>query len=204
MQNTTDYSKYSLEELLDAKAHIHPELNAESYKALLNELERRKSAEKKKPRFKAERRVRLLGWLQLTASGIILLIILMSAIQGQSNIYLFLLGAIAFGLNFFAGYLSIKKKVLGYWLSVVNQSLQTLSFAIGSYVYNYSGIGGIYAYFSHTDGKLGTGINASIQPGFSIFWGIRVQNEYFAVDILAIFFIGVLLSAIGFVKRENS
>ena len=169
-----------------------------------NELERRKGAEKKTPKFKAERRVRLLGWLQLTASGIILFIILMSAIQGQSNIYLFLFGAPAFGLNFFAGYLSIKKKILGYWLSIVNQSIQILSFAVGSYVYNYSGIGGIYAYFSITGGKVQIGLSASIEPGFSILWGINVQNEYFAVDILAIFFIGVLLSAVGFVKREKS
>jgi hypothetical protein len=104
-----------------------------------------------KPQSKTEGRVRLLGWLQLAASGIIFFLLLKSAIQGQLNILTILLCAFAISLNFFAGYLSIKRKALGYWLSIVNQSLQILSFAVGSILYRYSGIGGVYLTFLKDD-----------------------------------------------------
>jgi hypothetical protein len=104
-----------------------------------------------KPQSKTEGRVRLLGWLQLAASGIIFFLLLKSAIQGQLNILTILLCAFAISLNFFAGYLSIKRKALGYWLSIVNQSLQILSFAVGSTLYRYSGIGGVYLTFLKDD-----------------------------------------------------
>ena len=118
-----------------------------------------------------------------------------SAIQGQLNILTILLCAFAIGLNFFAGYFSIKRKTIGYWLSIINQSLQTLSFATGSYLYNYSGIGGVYFYLSE-NGESTAGFTASFSPGFAIGWGLHVQTSYSAIDILAIFFILVLLSAL--------
>ena len=160
-----------------------------------------------KPQFqlKAEGRVRLLGWLQLAASGVIFYLLLIAAIQGQLNILAVILCAFAIGLNFFAGYLSIKRKTLGYWLSIVNQSLQTVSFAFGSSLYRYSGIGGVYLTL-FKDGEAGAkyAFNVSIEPGFAIFWEANLQEEYFAIDILAVFFIGVLLSALDYVKRENT
>jgi len=107
-----------------------------------------------RPELKAEGRVRLLGWLQLAVSGVLFFLFLMSDIQGQLNILTILLFAFAIGLNFFAGYFSIKRKVLGYWLSIINQSLQTLSFTMGSYLYNYSGIGGVYFYLSETNREI--------------------------------------------------
>ncbi len=157
-----------------------------------------------KPQSKTEGRVRLLGWLQLAASGIIFFLLLKSAIQGQLNILTILLCAFAISLNFFAGYLSIKRKALGYWLSIVNQSLQTLSFAVGSTLYRYSGIGGVYITFLKDDEGVEFGFNASIEPGFDIIWGASTQETYLGIDILAVFFIGVLLSALDFVKREKS
>jgi predicted RNA-binding Zn-ribbon protein involved in translation (DUF1610 family) len=158
-----------------------------------------------KPQFqlKTEGRVRLLGGLQLAASGVIFFLLLIAAIQGQLNILTIILGAFAIGLNFFAGYLSIKMKALGYWLSIVNQSLQTVSFATGSIFYRYSGIGGVYV-FLKTGETAEFGFNASYEPGFNIIWGVNVQETYLAIDILAVFFIGVLLSALDFVKRETS
>lgn len=157
-----------------------------------------------KLRSKTENRVRLLGWLQLAASGIIFFLLLSSTIQDQFNIIIILLGVFAIGLNFFAGYLSIKRKALGYWLSIVNQSLQTLSFAVGSSLYQYSGIGGVYLTFLKDGEGVETGISALFKPGFDIYWGINIQETWFAIDIMAVFFIGVLISAFDFVKRESS
>jgi hypothetical protein len=157
-----------------------------------------------KPQSKTEGRVRILGWLQLAASGIIFFILLSSAIQGQLNILIILLGAFAISLNFSAGYLSIKRKALGYWLSIVNQSLQILSFAVGSSLYQYSGIGGVYLTFLKDDEGVETGISALFKPGFDICWGVAIQETWFAIDILAVFFIGVLLSALDFAKRGSS
>jgi hypothetical protein len=168
------------------------------------EIDKHLAEKQPKPELKTEGRVRLLGWLQLAVSGVIFILFLRPAIQGQLNVLAIILFAFAIGLNFFAGYFSIKRKVLGYWLSIINQSLQTLSFAIGSYLYNYSGIGGVYFYHSMSGEASESGFTASINPGFAIGWGVHVQTSYLAIDILAIFFIGVLLSALEFVKRENS
>ncbi len=163
----------------------------------------KKSLQKMSSEPKIEGRVRLLGWLQLIASGILFIQLFSLAIQGQLNIYTFLFSVFAIGLNFFAGYLSIKKKVLGYWLSIVIQSLQTISFTVTSYIYRYSGIGGVYVLLLTANGEMRLGLNASIKPGFNIVWGVNLQRDYFALDILAVFFIGVLLSALDFVKRES-
>ena len=168
------------------------------------EIDKHLAEKQPKPELKTEGRVRLLGWLQLAVSGVIFFLFLRSAIQGQLNILAIVLFSFAIGLNFFAGYFSIKRKVLGYWLSIINQSLQTLSFAMGSYLYNYSGIGGVYFHLSETNGEIKWGIEASYNPGFGIGWGLHFQTSYFAIDILAIFFIGVLLSASEFIKRENN
>ena len=153
---------------------------------------------------KTEGRVRLLGWLQLAASGVIFFLFLIASIQGQLNMLLIRLCAFAMSLNFLAGYLSIKRKALGYWLSILNQSLQTLSFAFGSYFYRYSEIGGVYLFFIKDREGVEFGFNASIEPGFDIIWGASTQETYLGIDILAVFFIGVLLSALDFVKREKS
>lgn len=212
MEQEIDYSRYTIAQLLDVKRNIKPELAPTNYKNLLTALESRKDeidaffkqevAEKKKTRVKL---IVILGWSQLLAAAILLVLLvikLINAPDGQSvTLSGFIIWMIPFGLNGFAGYLSVKEKLVGYWLSIINQAMQLILFNIGGWLYSYSGVGGIYAYLSH---DYSLGINATTNPGFRIKIAGAPEPNYVAIDLLALLFIVVIALAIKEKRTNNS
>lgn len=212
MEQEIDYSRYTIAQLLDIKRNIKPELAPTNYKNLLIALESRKDeidayfkqevAEKKKTRVKL---IVILGWSQLLSAAILLVLLVVRFINvpdGQSvTLYGFIIWMIPFGLNGFAGYLSVKGKLVGYWLSIINQAMQLILLNIGGWVYSYSGVGGIYAYLSH---DYSLGINAMTNPGFRIKIAGSLEPNYVAIDLLALLFIVVIAVAIKDKRTSNS
>ncbi len=209
-----DYAKYSVAELLDIRRRIDPAVAPANFARLTAEMERRKDeidayTKKREQTHEAEtaKRVVLLGWFQLAAFAFLVIYFLINLVTAPGEILTVLAVSawvIAIALNGFAGFLSIQKKVLGYYLSLVNQLLQVISVAGGTFFYNYSGIGGIYIYYREGGvGFEGVGFEALFNPGFRIVWGLAVDASLVAIDLLAIFFIVVLLSAIEFARRKH-
>ncbi|MRX28421.1 hypothetical protein [Kangiella sp. HZ709] len=199
--SSIDYSKYSVYELLDAKNNIDPEAYPENYNVLLKELDSRKGeiqqlqAETQATEFKiAEKRVKLIGYLQIIASIVLVGYIFTGYLSGAVSI---IIAFFFITLNACAGYFAIKEKVSMYWLTVVNQTLQLVSFAIGKMYMGYSGIGGVYLTLSW--GKdFYFGINANINPGF--YFQKFTENlpiTEISIDILAIIYIVAVLTVYG-------
>ncbi len=204
-----DYAKYSVAELLDIRRRIDPAVAPANFARLTAEMERRKDEidtytkqREQTHEAKTAKRVVLLGWFQLAAFAFLVINFLINLVAAPGEILTVLAVSawvIAIALNGFAGFLSIQKKVLGYYLSLVNQLLQVISVAGGTFFYNYSGIGGIYIYYRDGTG----GFEALFNPGFRVVWGLAVDASLVAIDLLAIFFIVVLLSAIEFARRKH-
>ena len=198
-----DYSKYTAEQLLDAKQSIDPNVAPENYENLCVELELRKGEikqhlEKKKEAFvfTTEKRVQLLGYFQV-AAAVILVFLLFFNLFTNPSVLAIVTVIIAILLNGGAGYLSIKQKMSGYYLSLINQGLQTLSISTGTFYYSYNGIGGVFLTIQE-----GVYFSALVKPGYTISWGESVGLPGISIDLLAVFFILVLLSAIEFTKQS--
>tara|TARA_B100001063_G_scaffold244511_1_gene277447 strand:- start:808 stop:1377 length:570 start_codon:yes stop_codon:yes gene_type:complete len=151
--STIDYSKYSINELFEVKDKISPE--SSNYDSFLTELEIRKDeiaivmANSQTEAFSlAENRVKIIGYFQLTAAVFIILYYLSSIADGSVSILSTVITLPLIVLNILAGYTALKENHKYYWLSILNQSLQIPSIAIGSISTTYSGLGGAYVYLS--------------------------------------------------------
>ena len=198
-----DYSKYTVEQLLDAKRSIDPKVAPENYEKLCVELELRKDeikehVEKKKETLvcKTNKRVKLLGYVQVATAIILAFFLLYNLFTYPSALAIITL-QIAISFNGIAGYLLIKQKVSGYYLSLVNLGLQTLSINTGTFYFSYNGIGVVFLTI-----RKGVFLGALFKPGYSIAWGENVGPPGISIDLLAVFFILVLLSAIRLTNQN--
>lgn len=199
-----DYSKCSVEELLDVKNHISAD--SPNYPALMAELEARKeeidefAIQKEQQEFSiAENRVKIIGYFQLAAAVVILIMFMLVVIDGSVTIFSSSIAVVAIALNAVAGYTAVKEMHDKYWISVLNQLIQVFSLAVGSVKVAYSGLGGIYFYLDWTN-EVQLGFSAYFSPGFSFLkYAGNSPTQYISVDILALFFL-VALSTVSQVK----
>ena len=85
----------------------------------------------------------------------------------------------------------------GYYLSLVNLGLQTLSINTGTFYFSYNGLGGVFLTI-----RKGVFLGALFKPGYAIAWGENVGPPGISIDLLAVFFILVLLSAIRLTNQN--
>lgn len=197
-----DYSKYSLDELLEVKSNIATD--SPNYPALISELENRKPeleaarlAATEESFMLAEHRVKIIGYFQIAAATTILCLYVYQVIGSGFDLLNSLLIFVFVSLNLVAGYTALKEEKKYYWLSIVNQALQIVSFSIGSIVANYSGLGGIYLTLEWSQ-LFEFGVSAHFSPGFSYqeYTG-STPEQWLAIDALAVVFIGALITVMG-------
>ncbi len=117
---------------------------------------------------KAEKRVWVIGCLQLIAAVVITLLVIVGLFSEPRIDLLSVIIAIPLiALNAFADYTAIKERVEWYWVSVLNQALQIPSVALGSIVANYSGLGGVWVAISWGEEGARFGVSANFSPGFA-------------------------------------
>lgn len=199
-----DYSKCSVDELLDVKNHIS--VDSPNYPALMAELDARKeeinefTIQKEQQEFSiAENRVKIIGYFQLAAAAVILIMFMLLVIDGSVTILSASIAVVAIALNAVAGYTAVKEIHDKYWISFLNQLVQVPSLAIGSVKAAYSGLGGIYLYIDWTN-EVQFGFSAYLSPGFSFLkYTGNSPTQYIGVDILALIFL-VALSTVSRVK----
>ena len=144
IMSTVDYSKYSVEELLDVQSRISSD--SPNYPALIAELDARKkeidefAVKKEQHEFSImENRVKIIGYFQLAAAAVILIMFMLLVIDGSASILSSSIAIIAIALNAIAGYTAVKEMHDKYWISVLNQLLQVP----GPQIERLSGIGKI-------------------------------------------------------------
>ncbi|MDP5144231.1 hypothetical protein ORJ00_15900 [Rheinheimera baltica] len=197
--STVDYSKYSIEELLDVRSRIAPD--SPNFQALVAELDARKekidelAQQQEQDSFSiAENRVKIIGYFQLAAAVAILIIFMLSVFDGSASLLSTSISIVAIVLNAVAGYTAVREMHDKYWISVLNQLLQVPSFAIGSIKAAYSGLGGLYLYINWTSDTQ-FGFSASFSPGFSFLkYKVSSPEQFLGIDILALIFLGALLT----------
>lgn len=197
-----DYSTYSIEELLEVKQNIDP--TSENYPALVAQIEKREGeisvSEKNKPESHlnlAINRVKAIGYLQLAAAAIIPTMIFMSGDVSTGTAVITILLTL---LNLIAGYTAVNALTRFYWISILNQSLQVVSFGIGNTVLNYSGLGGINLKVTLAEVS-SFGFAIQFNPGFSyVKYTGQIAEQFITIDVLGVIFIGALVST-GFWKK---
>lgn len=194
-----NYSAYSLEELLEVKAHIDPD--SPNFAALMDELgvredeiEARRNTIENEEFLIAEKRVKIVGYFQLAAAVAISVYWIVSLFNDTATWLSSVVAVSMFILNLVAGYTALKEMNEKYWISMLNQALQIPNVAIGSVQAAYSGLGGAYVYVSWIDSPE-FGLSASFSPGVSFVQYTGSLNEQFvAIDFIAIIFIIALIT----------
>lgn len=197
--STVDYSKYSVEELLDVQSRISSD--SPNYPALIAELDARKKeidefvVNKELQEFSfTKNRVKIIGYFQLVAAAAILIMFMVLVINGSVNVLSTSIAIIAIALNTIAGYTVVNEMHDKYWISFLNQLLQVPSFAIGSVKAAYSGLGGIYLYVDWSS-EVQFGFSASFAPGFSFLkYTVSSPTQYLGMDLIALIFLAALLT----------
>ena len=210
MANGLDYSKYTIEQLLEVKSHIKPDASPENYKNLLSELEKRKSqieeyskSEDREFTSANKKITKIIGYLQLTAPFFIVAVLILTFISSTTTpLWYIAISLCAIVLNACAGYTLLKGKTKYYWLSIFNQTLQIPKITIGSLLLKYSGIGGIFFGIEWRNSKFWDTVNLSFSPTLSP--GFTFQNPFASsqsgsieFDIIAIIFIFALIMVTG-------
>ena len=195
-----DYSQYSIDELLDVKNNIDPK--SDNYEPLLNELSSREEEEitthqdkvEEKALNLAENRVKIIGYFQIIAAFAITLVYFASVFDGTASLLSTMVTIFFVALNIVAGISAIKEKYKFYWVSIFNQALQVPNIAIGAISAKYSGLGGAYVYISLAP-EVSLGVDASLSPGFTLYqYTAPLQSQFISIDVLAIIFIGALIT----------
>ncbi|MDK1310109.1 hypothetical protein [Pseudoalteromonas ardens] len=144
-----DYSQYTQAELHEALQQITPD--SERYSALLAEIDTRRGEaelheqqQAKKSPHTTERRVKVIGYIQLLAA----FVMTVGLIFGPLSSWLSLISVPFILLSAAAGYTAVKEQAKWYWLSILNQGLQIVSFSFGVLNYKYTGLGGIQIGFT--------------------------------------------------------
>ncbi|MBC8469163.1 MAG: hypothetical protein H8D56_06800 [Planctomycetes bacterium] len=198
MINNIDYSEYSLDELLDVKRHIDPEEAPENYQNLMTELKKRekeiisrKSLISEKRKNKTEKRkkrliffIKLLSWMQMVGGFILFGLILWLVLKNLSDLKnLVLLPALLIPIySIIAGYILLRAKRIGIYLSVVNQFLQLFHIQMNGFIYQYILPFGIYLYM----GDMKLGIDVNVSASFKIHYGAKIGTTYFALNVFSI------------------
>ncbi|CAM4188766.1 hypothetical protein [Pseudoalteromonas byunsanensis] len=191
-----DYSKYSINELLDCLNNIDKDAHPENYEKLILELEKRKpeleafqKQEQEEFTFSTENRVKLLSWLQI-ATCVGFTIAFVNVLFGSRELIdLIVYGFIAV-FNGLAGYKLLKRSRYGYELSYLNQILQILTINTGTLFFTYTGLG---SFLIGIEGELFFRANI-LSTDFRFYTGENLGQFGFGVDLVAIFFLSVLHS----------
>ena len=191
-----DYSKYSVNELMDCLNNIDKDAHPENYKKLVLEVENRKpeiEVAKKQDQeeftFSTENRVKLLSWLQI-ATCVGFTIAFADVLIGSMELLdLIVYGVIAV-FNGVAGYKLLKRSRYGYELSYLNQILQILTINTGTLFFTYTGLG---SFLIGIEGELFFRANI-LSTDFRFYTGENLGQLGFGVDLVAIFFLSVLHS----------
>jgi hypothetical protein len=191
-----DYSKYSVNELLDCLNNIDKDAHPENYKKLVLEVENRKpeieAAQKQDQEeftFSTENRVKLLSWLQI-ATCVGFAIAFANVLFGSMELLdLIVYGVIAV-FNGVAGYKLLNRSRYGYELSYLNQTLQILTINTGTLFFTYTGLG---SFLIGIEGELFFRANI-LSTDFRFYTGENLGQFGFGVDLVAIFFLSVLHS----------
>jgi len=196
-----DYQRYSLKELRQARQGIDKDKYPENFQKLMEELGNRENEIEEDTR-KAEEstfnKLKALGYLQLAAAIVLTLIIAFELVENFDVVKL-LIGICVVCLNALAGIFSVQERMIGYHLSLLNQGLQSIVIISSNFAYNYSGIGGIYITL-----REGVNVSATFNPGFNI-WFADIDPPYgFGIDLLAVFFILILLTGIEINEQDHA
>ncbi|WP_046006309.1 hypothetical protein [Pseudoalteromonas rubra] len=190
-----DYAQYTLAELEEAKLQTTPD--SQNYPALMAELSARQ--EKTSPCEQlqensvfnsAEMRVKFIGYMQLLAA----LVMTVGLFVGPFVSWWSLISLPFIVLSAAAGYTAISEQVRWYWLSILNQGLQLVSFSFGVLNYKYTGLGAIQIGFTWlTESKLSFGILFSSTVRVTGHADALSENAVH-IDVLALVFIVALLT----------
>ncbi|PML75659.1 hypothetical protein [Enterovibrio norvegicus] len=192
-----NYTKYDSESLLEALSGIDSKLYPENYAALRAEIASRRDEIDEYYRQEAERTKNRwnktqsgLGVMQiLTAISVFVMLVL--SLSNTPGIVIFVT-TLVIALNATAGLTLLKRKSQFYVLSYLNQGLQVFSFGIGTFYYNYYGLGGVFLMVDWVNESFNW-ISASFNLGGSVF---EFSNQYslgfIQIDILAIFIIWLI------------
>ena len=206
-----DYSQYTYMQLLDAQNNINAEMYPERAKQIENLLPSKKIEHEQNEKLRLEKEekekienaymtIKVLGFLQLSASALILIVFAYFAYHGLSFSLLSICLAVLFSaLNFIAGYTTLKQQKKYYWISIFNQSLQVLSISAGKVYLNYSGIGGVYATIQYSSlSGFGIGYKLDFAPGFRFaYLNESLASNVILVDVIAIAVIAAYVTVLG-------
>ena len=191
-----DYSKYSVNELMDCLNNIDKDAHPENYKKLVLEVENRKpeievaqKQDQEEFTFSTENRVKLLSWLQI-ATCVGFTIAFADVLIGSMELLdLIVYGVIAV-FNGVAGYKLLKRSRYGYELSYLNQILQILTINTGTLFFTYTGLG---SFLIGIEGELFFRANI-LSTDFRFYTGENLGQLGFGGDLVALFFLSVLHS----------
>lgn len=201
-----NYRNYTIEELLDAKASIDREAYPENYAALKKELESRENeiAIYQKEQIKREYKntkllVKIAGSFQILTAVVFILFFFISSYTSIE----YIVQGIFILLNAIAGYTALKTIRSYYWLSILNQSMQVLSFTIGSIVINYSGLVAFSAILTWQEGFTLL-LAFSFDPGYK-FWILDQPSTSgnFSIDIIAVIILAIFFVASRDIEAIN-
>ncbi|WP_125781194.1 hypothetical protein [Pseudoalteromonas rubra] len=190
-----DYAQYTLAELEEAKLQTTPD--SQNYPALMAELsarqEKTSSCEQQQEEAafnSAEMRIKVIGYMQLLAA----LVMTVGLIIGPFVSWWSLISLPFIVLSAAAGYTAISEQVRWYWLSILNQGLQLISFSFGVLNYKYTGLGGIQIGFTWLkEFELSFSILLSSTVRITGYDGAFSVNAIH-IDVLALVFIVALLT----------
>ncbi|QHJ10519.1 hypothetical protein FX988_00733 [Paraglaciecola mesophila] len=191
-----DYSKYSINELMDSLNKIDRDAHPENYKNLMSEVNCRKSElettqKQAEEEFTVsiENRLKLLSWLQIATSVGFSITFIHALLSSKELIDLTVFGIIAV-FNGVAGYRLLTRSSFGYELSYLNQILQILTINTGTVFFTYTGLG---SFLVGIEGELFFRANI-LSTDFRFYTGENLGQFGIGVDLVAISFLSVLHS----------
>ena len=203
-----DYSKYSTDELLDIQKNIDKQ--SPNYPAFLAELENRKDtiaanqAQNERKEYDLNKlKIKVVGYFQLVSAFVLIALIIYhtSAGNGVSLVAIGIALPLIF-LNCIAGITAVKHISKWYWVSVLNQCLQLLSFNIGSYSINYAGLGYMNIILGWGE-EFSLGFDMQFSPGFNFYkYTETLAIQSVGVDVFAILFILAFMHVKEFERRS--
>jgi hypothetical protein len=142
---------------------------------------------------KSKRKIKIFGWYQLIGGVVgLLLTIWLLARAGQMTGILTLLFLVAFGLYIFScycGWLLVKNNFIkGLNLSVVNQALQVLHFAMFGYAYSFSS-GLLFSIGMGIKQGLVFNFDAELTSTWQLSVGTNSTSFILAINLVAIYFL---------------
>lgn len=203
-----DYSKYTINELIDCVNNIDKDTNPENYKKLITEIDKRKpdiEAFKNKQHeefsFSTENKIKLLSWLQI-ATSVGFLIAFINVLLGSMEPTDLIIYSIIASFNGVAGYRLLKRASYGFELSYINQILQIVTFNTGTLFFTYTGLGSFLVGIESSTVFFNFSI---LNADFRLYVGEALGQFTVGVDLVAVFFIFVLNSCkeLGLHEKAN-